>query len=291
MKLRRLINETYAVNPVDFNEMGLRLGEEVLGRMLTCGDVVVDIGSSSGEMIADAALSIGVQARILCVEPNTEAAELYSLLSDEQRSRIDFVQGIGEQLPLRDNSAAGASLHNVIFRASDAKAMLNEAKRVVKPGGFIAISSNQRGHGDYRHTRERAVAEQIVAHTGVMLKPLLPPAEGYYLDDLPTTVEEVGGLKIMPDMTIRQVTEAKITRGERLENYLDSIKYSAANVDLPPQYRNMWRTIVDVVVRQEVEGKIDESEQAFRALGRTEEPYFADRIWRGMFMLRNEKTA
>lgn len=291
MKLRRIINEVYADNPVNFNELGLRLGAQVLGRMLSSEDIVVDIGSSSGEMISDAALSIDTPPRIICVEPSAEAAELYYLLSEEQRAPITFIQGIGEQLPLRDNSATGASLHNVIFRACDAKAMLSEAKRVVTPGGFIAISSNAKGHARYRHNFEQAVAKQVMDHTGITLTPPTPPAEGYYLDDLPAAIQEVGDLKIIPELTVRQDTEARITRGERLENYLESIKHSAANVDLPPQYRNVWRTIVDMAVRQEVEHMIEEAARTFRTLGRQDEPYFADPIWRGMFVLRNEKAA
>ncbi len=94
--LRRKINGPYAEHPVDFNLEGLIAGEKLLGRPLTAADAILDVGSNSGQMIAEAAITAETDATIICAEPDLEAAESYLRLPDEYRSRTYFVQAKGE---------------------------------------------------------------------------------------------------------------------------------------------------------------------------------------------------
>jgi ubiquinone/menaquinone biosynthesis C-methylase UbiE len=289
MMLRRVINNTYAEQPVDFNKEGLIAGETVLGRAFGEHDVIVDIGSNSGEMIARAAITLGITPEIICIEPNQEAFVSYFLLDDEVRNRVSMIRGRGETLPLQDNSVEGASMHNVIFRAQDAMAVLQEVKRVVKPGGFVAISSNARGHAFHRYDFERNVAERVIAETGTAFTPPRPPAEGYYFEYLPKVIAKVGGLKKIDELDIFQQTSAIITRGERLQTYLDTIKYAAANTDTPPRLRSVWRRVVDEMVAPAVEDAMTAVENNDRRRGIEREPFFADTIRRGMSVFVNTK--
>lgn len=84
-------------------------------------------------------------------------------------------------------------------------------------------------------------------------------------------------------------THAVITRGRRLETYLDSIKYSAANTNLPDEHRATWRKVVDFWVKTFIEDEISKAEEVNKLLKSEAEPYFADPIRRGMFVMRNMK--
>lgn len=286
MMMRRRINEDYAEHAVDFNAEGLLAGELIAGRSLTDEDIVVDVGSSSGVMIADAAEKTGIQARIICVEPDREAAEAYLHRQDVQPDNLLFIRAAGEALPFADESVLGASLHNVIFRAKDAQLMLHELQRVIMPGGHIAISTNARNHAPYRHRFEAEIAKAVIRETGVHFKVPKPPADGYYLEDMPALLSQVQGLQVIDNLYVPQASRTIITPGERMTDYLDSLKYSAANTNIPPKLRSVWRRVVETVVgpllTEHMAHSQEDDEQLFQQIG----PFFADPIHRGMFVLR-----
>lgn len=289
MMTRRVINGQYAEHEVDFNLAGLEVARQFIPPALMPNSVIVDIGSSSGSMIAEAAESAEIRARIVCIEPDQGALEMYQSLSSELKEHASFIQAAGEAIPLKDNSAQGATLHNVIFRAQDAAAVLSEIKRVVVPGGFVAISSNAKGHAYWRHEFERIVAERVMDITGMPLRIPTPPAEGHYLEDLPGLFAQVGDLAVQDDLYVSQDTKVIITRGQRLENYLDSIKYSVANTDLSGEHRSTWRSVVDSWLKPHIETEIDKFGQIDKQRRLASEPFFADTIRRGMFVLINSK--
>lgn len=289
MILRRIINSEYADQPMDFNIEGLLAGEKILGRTFTESDVIADIGSSSGEMVAEAVVTTGILSKIVCIEPLKDAYDTHLYLPIELQERVSFVRAVGENIPLKDNTLTGATMHNVIFRAQDAKSMLKEAQRTVMPGGFIAISSNADGHAYYRHKFESNVAEKVMEIAGIEFSAPKPPAEGHYLEDLPNLISEVPGLEIENDLYVSQDTFAAISRGQRLEDYLDSIKYSAANTDLPNEHRETWRRVVDFWVKPFIEKEIAEAEEVKEQHALNITPCFADPIRRGMYILRNNK--
>lgn len=289
MMLRRTINEEYAAQPVDFNLAGLQIAEQAVGRCLTSEDTIVDIGSNSGGMIADAAIRLGTTARILCVEPDAGAAEAHQRLDNELHNRVHFVQGAGEALPLADNTVTGLTMHNVIFRAKDAVAMLQEAKRVVQSGGYVAISSNAFGHATHRHRFERMVAKEVMQESGFKFPIPRPPAEGTYLEDLPALIAQVGDFELREDLYVSQNTEAVITLGERLDTYLLSIKYSAANITIPARLHSVWRRAVNKQIRPIIERKIQAVLEAAPGHDVESVPCFADPIRRGMYVLVNRK--
>lgn len=289
MMYRRTINGEYADEPVDFNAAGIYAGEQLLKRAYTPDDILADVGSSSGKSMAEAALGSDLQARVICVEPSEDAFDNHLRLPDKLQERIRYIRAVGEELPLQDDSLTGASLHNVIFRASDPLSVLNELKRTIVPGGYIAISSNGKNHAHYRHRFESEVARKVMEIAGIEIDVPEPPAMGHYLEDLPKLIAKVGQLEIMPELYVTQDTQATITRGARLDVYLNSIKYSAANTDLPIEHRSTWRRVVDFWVKPYIEARIDEAEVANLLIESAAEPCFADPIRRGMFVIRNNK--
>lgn len=289
MLFRRVINEVYAEIPVDFNYEGFVAAEALAGRRLNPQDTIIDIGSSSGIMAARGAVDSGTEARVVCVEPDEEAAEAYGRLQPTYRQRVSYIRGSGESLPFTDNSVQGASMHNVIFRARSAHAMLQEAKRVVKPGGSITLSSNARGHAIKRHCFESMVAKETRARTHTDFAIPKPPAEGEYLEDIPDLIREVGGLAVIDALYVAQNTRAIITPEDRLFDYIQSIKFSAANTNIPAWARPEWHQVVDDLVEPQIQAEIAQSANSNGIddpLRTRIGPYFSDSIMRGMFVLQ-----
>jgi len=294
MTMRRMINGEYAEEPVDFNAEGFKAAEKILGKDVLDNSVVVDIGSSTGQMIAEGALATGTKARIICVEPHPEAVELRRYVNEEYKRRVDYIEGSGENIPLKDNSVRAAFLHNVIFRSDNREQMLSEVQRVVVPGGVVAISSNAKGHAHWRHEFEKRIAEIVSTKTGQIFRIPRPPAEGNYLEDLPALFERVGGFEVCSNtlgdkLYVSQDTEAIITRGTRLDNYLHAIEFAAINTGLKDEYYHDWRAAVNTWLRTYIESEIDKVQEIYEQQGTDKEPFFGDSIRRGMYVLINKK--
>lgn len=289
MMFRRVINESYAEQPVNFNYEGFLAAEKLAGRTLTTQDTIVDIGSSSGVMAAEGAICSGTDADIVCVELDQEAAEAYGRLASEYRDRLSYVRGSGEALPFADSSVQGVSMHNVIFRAKDAEEMLREVRRIIKPGGSITLSSNAQNHAVKRHGFESMVAAETRTRTRSEFAIPKPPAEGKYLRNIPDLVNKIGGLAIIDSLYVAQNTRAIITPGDRLFDFLQSIKFSAANTDIPAWARTEWRRVVDELVEPQIQAEITQSAESDDPLRALVGPYFADTIMRGMFVVQVNK--
>jgi SAM-dependent methyltransferase len=285
MVLRRMINEDFAEHPTDFNVEGLRAGQKFVEGGLTRDDLIVDIGGSSGQFAAIAAKQTTTEAHIVTIEPDDET---YDYMPEELKGYTSFMQGYGEDIPLPDNSATGVTAHNVIFRVGNLARVLSEMKRVVRPGGFIAISTNAYGHAYYRHSFEHRVAEIMQQKVDIPFSIPGAPAEGRYIEDLPDIFRSAGELEQVRGLAVTQNTRALITSG-RLSEYLLSIMYSVNRTSLPPEYRRVWREVVKSLVKPEVEHGIAQMEAEDQLLGVSREPFFADPIRRGMVVLRNIK--
>lgn len=282
MVCRRLINEKFAAQPVDFNYEGMRWANGLLG--LTAADSVLDIGCSSGQFVLEAAQSTGTEAQIYGLDPYPES-QVY-LSRDMQTDNFTFLEGFGEDIPLPDNSVKMASAHNVLFRSRDIPSFLSEMKRVVQPEGFIIVSTNMRHHAFWRHTFERIVASKIATDLDEAIVPPRIPAEGCYFDDLPRILSQAG-LQIVGQLIQR--CPAVITK-DRVNNYLYPIKLAANATDLSPELRGQWRKYVNVTIEPFVRKKIDQSAQKLKSKNSETEPFFADRVWRGMVVARNIKS-
>jgi len=96
------------------------------------GHRVLDVGAGTGALTAELARR---EAIVSAVEPSPEfAAALQSRFPD-----IDARQGGAEHIPWPDESFDAALAQLVVAFMSDAHAGLAEMRRVVRPGGVVAI--------------------------------------------------------------------------------------------------------------------------------------------------------
>lgn len=296
MVSRRLVNEEFAEQPVDFNEEGFEKAKKLVS--LSRNDAIVDIGTSSGVFALDAAEAAGITSHLIGIEPDVAAAMF--MPGNRDIGQFTFIEGHGEAIPLPDNAAKIVTAHNVLFRAKDKLKMLAEMKRVAEPGGLIIVSTNAKGHAYERHNFEQAIARILSLKLGMEITPPPIPAAGCYLGELPEILKQSGGLQ--PLEFVRQTCRAIITK-DRVGAYLRPLEMAANRTNLPAdaETRYLWRQTVHTYIEPKVQRVIDAAEfltdledndiEDNPEAAQTQEPYFPDIIDRGMIIARNLKPA
>jgi SAM-dependent methyltransferase len=96
------------------------------------GDRVLDVGAGTGALTAEL---VRREADVAAVEPSPE----FTATLQQRFPDIDARQGAAEDLPWPDESFDAALAQLVVAFMSDAQAGAAEMRRVVRPGGVIAV--------------------------------------------------------------------------------------------------------------------------------------------------------
>jgi len=96
------------------------------------GDELLDVGCGGGLLLRDAVAS---GARVVGLDHSAEMVEL----ARERAPDATVVEGRAEQLPFEDGRFTAVSMSVVFFFLDDPLAVLRECRRVLRPGGRIAI--------------------------------------------------------------------------------------------------------------------------------------------------------
>ena len=115
-------------------------------------DVVVDIGCGSGEAVREAAL------RVTCgkakgVDPSPAMIRIANELSASHAglSRIEFLEGPAENVPISDGTASVVMAINSLHHWDDVQAGLAEVLRILRPGGRLFVSEEELEDGQFGH--------------------------------------------------------------------------------------------------------------------------------------------
>ena len=104
---------------------------------IAAGDAVADIGCGPGTAARYAA---GLGASVTGVDPAPVMLRLARLLTRRSPQAVRYVQGSAEALPLPDSSVSAAWAIACVHHWADLDAGLDEARRILKPGGrLVAI--------------------------------------------------------------------------------------------------------------------------------------------------------
>lgn len=105
------------------------------------GEVVVELGSGSGMDAFFAATQVGKAGEIIGIDMTNEQLEKSSRLRDQANfSQVVFRKSYIEELPIMSNSIDVVISNGVINLSSEKAKVFNEAARVLKTGGRLAIS-------------------------------------------------------------------------------------------------------------------------------------------------------
>lgn len=105
--------------------------------------IVADFGAGSGAYTVAAAKWLKGTGKVYAIDVQKDLlTRLQNTCAEQHIGNVAFIWGDLEKLggtKLHDNSCDVAILSNVLFQAPEKRTILEEAKRVLRPGGSIAV--------------------------------------------------------------------------------------------------------------------------------------------------------
>lgn len=276
---RIAVNEEFATAPPREASMYAR-GFDAASRHMALGGaaLVLDLGCNNLMPATHGAALAEVTPFIVGLDIDPESYRLYP----PPEGRFTFVEGDAQNLPFPDGIFDLTQAHNTIFRVPKPSVMLAEMARVTRPGGLVAVSTNAPSHAKWRHYFERVVAEQLIAEEGLPIEPPRAPAHGGYMRKIQNILQAMPGLSLVE---VDRQKDYSIITEDRLRAYQFAIDTSVAQLsDLPPELRIRWRQIVEEAI-------VPMIRQRMKPYNGYDEPVFADRIHRGLFVLKKKEAS
>ena len=138
-----VVSRFYAVAEGIF-EKGLRQkGLQLLS--VTPGEVVLEIGFGTGYSLKEIANSVGENGRAYGIDITPQMLEITRkrLRKAGLTDRVELYEGDAKSMPYQDNKFDAVYMASTLelFDTPDIPRVLNEIKRVLKPGGRLGIAS------------------------------------------------------------------------------------------------------------------------------------------------------
>lgn len=201
----------------DGANMGLGCGNPQAIASLKPGEIVLDLGSGGGFDCFLAARSVGETGLVIGVDMTPDMISKARENAEKTGFKnIEFRLGEIEHLPVADNSVDVIISNCVINLSPDKRKVFNDAFRVLKPGGRIAVS-------DIVATAELPdeIRDDLALHAGCM-------AGASLISDLEIMLRESGfsAIRIQPKEESREFIKTWAP-GTKIEEYVVSATIEA----------------------------------------------------------------
>ena len=130
--------EQLATLPKNVN-LGLGCGNPVAMALLKPGETVLDLGSGAGMDCFIAVQAVGPAGHVIGVDMTPEMLRK-ARANIGKRANVEFRLGEIEHLPVADNAVDVIMSNCVINLSPEKQKVFNEAFRVLRPGGHLAIA-------------------------------------------------------------------------------------------------------------------------------------------------------
>jgi len=168
---------------------------------LQSGERVVDVGCGTGAAARYAAEVVGSSGQVTGVDVNAGMLDVARSLPAGQGASIEWREANAAQLPLDDHSVDAVLCAQTLQFLPEKIAALSEMRRVVTPGGRVAVSLwCDIEESPYFYTLVEAVARHIGPDTAAGLKSAFALSDA---DEIYNLLEEAGLEQI--EMTVRQL--------------------------------------------------------------------------------------
>jgi SAM-dependent methyltransferase len=115
-------------------------------RALEPGERVVDVGSGAGFDSFIAAGQVGADGRVVGVDMTPEMLKKSRETAEALGyGHVEFHEGLAESIPVEDGWADVVISNGVINLCPDKKAVFDEIRRVLKPGGWLQFADIANG--------------------------------------------------------------------------------------------------------------------------------------------------
>ena len=115
-------------------------------RRLENGERVVDIGSGAGFDSFIAANQVGRTGEVVGIDMTPEMlAKSRATAVEMYATHVEFREGLAEQLPVADGWADAVISNGVINLCADKRAVFDEIRRVLRPGGVLQFADIANG--------------------------------------------------------------------------------------------------------------------------------------------------
>ncbi len=131
---------------------------------VTTDQTVVDLGCGPGYFTLPAAEIVGPRGKVYAVDVQPEMlAACRARAAEAGVQGIEFVQSDGIHVPLPDGVADQVLISVVLHESKDRAAFVREARRLLKPGGEVALIEFRKQDGPPGPPKEVRLSEEEVA--------------------------------------------------------------------------------------------------------------------------------
>lgn len=119
---------------------GLRLLEKIIYRK---NIIALDIGSGTGFPLLEVAMRLGQTSKLFGIDPWEAAVErAKSKIKIYGINNVELITGVAEEIPLSNSSVDLIFSNNGLNNVSDINKVLDECRRVSKPGAQLVFTYN-----------------------------------------------------------------------------------------------------------------------------------------------------